>query len=94
MNELFVTNKNGFNHKDSFNGVEYAFPVDEEVLVPVEAAEHMFGFRRPNKSDNLVRLGWANLPNEEGVKRLAKFVFTQPVMVRAPVEETPTQDAE
>jgi len=99
MNEIFVTNKNTFDHRDSYDGEEYEFPAGQKVLIPVPAAIHMFGFNRRDKSDNLIRLGWANLPDDEGAKRLAKFVFTMPVLVEQPIDDatalpSPTEDEE
>ena len=84
MNEIFVTNHNDFDHQDRFDGQDYFFPKGERVTVPVLAAGHMLGLGREDKTDNLVRLGWAN--DIEGVKKLANFVFTQGVMVEAPVD--------
>lgn len=93
--EIFVTNHNDFHHTDSFAGVEYDFPPKERVIVPVDAAVHMFGFNSPDKSATLARLGWVWTMDEktrkfvedpEGVKKLAKFVFTKAVMVEAPVD--------
>jgi hypothetical protein len=43
----------------------------------------MFGFNK-DKTETLVRLGWANLANDEGVKRLRKFVFTQAQLIERP----------
>lgn len=84
MNEIFVTNHNDFDHQDRFDGQDFFFPRGERVTVPVVAAEHMLGLGRVDKTENLVRCGWANDPN--GVKKLANFVFTQGVMVEAPVD--------
>ena len=93
--EIFVTNRNDFHHSDSFDGVEYDFPPAERVIVPVDAAVHMFGFNQPDKSSVLARLGWAWRPSpdgkkfiedDDGVKRLARFVFTKAVMIEAPVD--------
>lgn len=87
MNEIFVTNKNDFYHEDKFNGQTFQFPSGEKVLVPVEAARLFFGFGMPDKTEALVRQGWANQPNDAGVFTLAKFVFTQGVMVEVPVDD-------
>lgn len=87
---VFVVNKNDFHHADAFDGIQYEFPPGEKVQVPVDAAVHMFGYGLADKTDTLVRLGWASRYNavikrmEEdptGVRRLAKFVFTKAVMV-------------
>src|SRR3954468_16351363 len=84
MHEIFVKNENEFDHQDRFDGQDYFFPKGERVTVPVIAAEHMLGLGRQDKTDNLVRLGWAN--DQDGVKKLANFVFTQGVMIEAPVD--------
>ena len=57
MREIFVTNQNDFHHCDSFDGVEFNFPPKEKVAVPVEAASHMFGFNKPDKTETLTRSG-------------------------------------
>lgn len=90
--DIFVRNTGDFDHSDSYNGQDFDFPKGERVLIPVEAAMHMFGFNRVDKTDNLSRLGWANLPNDQGAKQLAKFVFTQAVMIEQPVEEVVPAD--
>ena len=95
MREIFVTNRNDFHHFDRYAGVDYDFPPNERVAVPVEAAVHMFGFNMPDKSEALSRLGWSvkydptvrNYVNDdEGVKKLARFVFTKAVMVEEPID--------
>jgi hypothetical protein len=87
---IFVTNKNDFVHQDRYDGEDYVFPPGERVLIPSEAATHMLGFNLPDKSEALVRLGWSMtydhtaktyVENPEGVKKLAKFVFDEAVMV-------------
>lgn len=84
MSDIFVTNHNDFDHQDRFDGQDYFFPRGERVTIPVIAAQHMLGLGHQDKTDNLIRLGWAN--SDEGVKKLANFVFTQGVMVEAPVD--------
>lgn len=85
MNEIFVTNGNDFDHQDRYNGEDFFFPKGERVTVPIIAAAHMFGLGNADKTETLVRLGWAN--DNEGVKKLASFVFTQGVMVEAPLDD-------
>lgn len=94
--DIFVTNHNDFYHSDAFGGVVYEFPPKERVLVPVDAAVHMFGFNMPDKSDALSRLGWSWYPDPktgrvvnddtEGVKKLAKFVFTKAVTIEERID--------
>lgn len=96
MRDVFVTNKNDFHHSDRWDGEDFDFPPGERVQVPVEAAVHMFGLGLEDKTDVLVRLGWNTKYNREtkaieddstaGVKKLARFVFTQGVLVEAPVD--------
>lgn len=91
MDQIFVTNTNDFVHSDRYDGSEYTFPPGEKVLLPVVAARLFFGFQNPDKSEALIRQGWANLtPTDNdpdwGAKRLAKFVFTRGVMIEEPVE--------
>lgn len=89
-NQIFVTNTNDFDHIDMYDGAEYVFPKDERVMIPVEAAIHMFAYNMQDQSDALVRLGWAMRYNAEkkqfeenpdGVKKLSRFVFDEAVMV-------------
>lgn len=79
---IFVTNKNDFEHQDRYNGVDYFWNPGDKVAVPEEAAAHMFGYGRADKTENLVRLGW-NWQEDEGVRKLAKFVFSQAQIVEA-----------
>ena len=89
MGSVYVTNRNPEPHMDKFNGEEFLFPTGEPVLVSEAAAQHMLGYGLENKTDILVRLGWAVRLNEkgkqyednpEGVKQLARFVFEEAVM--------------
>lgn len=94
MNEIFVTNHNDFDHQDRFDGEDFFFPKGERVTVPVIAAEHMFGLGRQDKTENLIRCGWGN--DSGGVAKLANFVFTQGIMVEAPLDAQnalPLEDA-
>lgn len=94
--DVFVRNTSDTHHSDRFNGQDYEFPPGEKVLLTQDAARHMFGFGNPDKSEALIRQGWANkidpvtkkwVENEEGIKMLAAFVFTQGVMVEVPADE-------
>jgi hypothetical protein len=85
-----VTNTNAFNHEDRYDGEDYVFPEGERVLIPEEAAVHLFGYNVKDKSETLVRLGWAMkydadkkmfVEDSEGVRKLANFVFEEAVMV-------------
>jgi hypothetical protein len=88
-NQVYVTNKNPEPHVDRFDGEDFYFAPNQQVLVPIEAATHLFGYGLADKTDTLVRLGWAMkydptvknfVEDEQGVKRLANFVFEEAVM--------------
>jgi hypothetical protein len=72
-----------------YNGESYVFRSGEKTPISFDAARHMFGFGNPDKTDTLVRLGWAMkydaavhnwVENPEGIKRLSKFIFTKAVV--------------
>ena len=96
MNEpVFVVNKNTFTHCDRYDGQDYCFPPEEKVQLPRDAATHMFGFGLADKTETLVRIGWAShfdpdlkkiVEDPDGPKKLAKFVFTKSVTVEAPLD--------
>jgi hypothetical protein len=86
LNQVFVTNRNDFTHEDRYDGEEFIFPPGQQVMIPTEAAEHMFGYRLADKTDVLLRLGWANkyspekknyVEDPDGVRKLAAFVFEE-----------------
>lgn len=90
MGNVFVTNTNDFVHEDRYNGEDFIFPPNQAVLCSEVAANHMFGYGQPDKSDTLVRLGWAMMydtstkrmvENPDGVKKLARFIFEEAVTV-------------
>ena len=94
---IFVTNKNDFVHTDKFDGTEYTFAPNAKLAIPVDAARHMFGFGLEDKTETLVRLGWAMkfdpekknfVEDEEGVKKLARFLFTKAKLVEEVVAST------
>ena len=95
--DIFVTNKNTFFHTDRYAGVDYDFPPNQRVAVPVNAAIHMFGFNCPDKTETLTRLGWSMRYNTKtkqyeddpnGIRKLANFVFTRAVLVEEVLPET------
>jgi hypothetical protein len=89
---IFVTNTNSFHHTDRYDGEDYEFPPGEKVAISEEAATHMFGRNLIDKTSTLQRLGWAMKydpktknfeDNLEGAQQLARFVFTEAVLVEA-----------
>lgn len=72
-----VTNGNTFDFTAKFSGVPYTFPKGQAVLLPEDAARHIFVIGDPNKAPYFSRHGWA-LPSENldrGHKILAAFKF-------------------
>lgn len=101
MPMFFVTNKNDFTHTDRYDGEDYTFPPGQRVALSLEAARHMFGWREANKEPTLHRLGWSTrydaerrafVNDDEGLKKLLKFVFSEAVLVEQalPLEDDKT----
>jgi hypothetical protein len=81
MSTIFVTNHSDKILKDGFAGNFYVFKMEETVEIPLEAAEHIFGYGIENKEPYLARLGWTKTTNdlEDGLDRLSKWeLSTQP----------------
>lgn len=72
-----VTNA-GEDFSAGYDGKEYDFPKGKSVVVPVDAAVHIFGMGESNKVAIYARHGWA-LPGKgtlaDGKKRLDEFSF-------------------
>jgi len=65
-----VTNKNNTGKfVDKFGGQEYQFPPGERVTIPLEAAEHIFGYGLSEKEryKKFMRAGLANVKNGERI---------------------------
>lgn len=65
--------------KDRYDGQDYEFPFNEKVLISEEAARHIFGWGLKDRTEALVRQGWANDPLK--VRWMGKFVFTNTKIV-------------
>jgi hypothetical protein len=79
---LWVTNTNGEDYEDRFDGEDFYFPaprngVSEPVEIPVEGACLMFGYGEDNKTSTLMRAGKAATANDlkSGLVWLANFAF-------------------
>lgn len=83
---IFVTNRNPEAYRDRFDGVDYAFPPGEKVPIEEEAAAHIFGWGRADKTENLVRMGRAN--SDAGPQWLSRFQFTAAKLI----EDSPKID--
>lgn len=90
INTVFVTNTNDFVHTDRYDSEEFVFPPHVQVAIPIDAAVHMLGYKLEDKTETLVRLGWAMkydaekknyVEDEEGVRKLANFTFDEATMV-------------
>jgi len=61
-----VLNRNNTTEfRDKFASVEYRFPPGESVMIPTEAAEHIFGYGLDQKGRyrKFLRMGIANMKN-------------------------------
>lgn len=90
MDGIFVTNRNKEPHTDSYDGEEFSFQPNVRVFIPKDAAVHMLGWNQKDKTEVLVRLGWAMkydpatknyAENPLGIKRLANFIFDEAAIV-------------
>lgn len=72
-----VTNGNLFNFVGRYNGVDYAFPVNEPAYCEDDAAAHIFGIGVTDKTAVLARHGWANFTSSvaAGMRVLNNFSF-------------------
>lgn len=93
---LFCVNTNKFHHEDSFDGHVYSFPPGEKVMVPREAAEHMFGVGGTDFTAVMHRKGWAFKYNPEtrqfeedkdGITKLKNFKWTKAKLIEQTVEQ-------
>jgi hypothetical protein len=78
MSTIYVTNHSDKILKDGFAGVFYVFEIGKTVEIPIEAAQHIFGYGIENKEPYLARLGWTRTTNDldEGYARLSKWALT------------------
>lgn len=58
MDIVVVTNGTDKKIKGRYAGKDYLFPVNEDVSVLISVAQHIFGFKTPDKTMALTRLGW------------------------------------
>lgn len=97
MASIFVRNNTSEEFSDRFDGQDYTFPVGELVECPLEAVMHIFGYGLDDKSQNMIRLGWAATSGglRDAYKKLDKFEFLQGMVVVAePHKEPPVANPE
>ena len=75
---IVVVNTSDAAFSDRFNGQDYEFPVGKKVLLPDEAAHHIFGLGESDKTATFARLGWIRTSGEyeSAMQRLGKFQFS------------------
>ena len=64
MSTIFVTNNSDIKLKDGYAGVFYEFLPGKTVEIPLETANHIFGYEDSNKEPYLARLGWLKNSSE------------------------------
>lgn len=57
METVIVKNRSDNIHRDRFNGIDYTFLPNEEIVIPTEAARLFFGYNVEDKSRALSRAG-------------------------------------
>ena len=74
-----VMNMSGAPHRDRYDGRDYEFPADGTVIIPADAAVHIFGMGLSDRSRQIVRLNWAPTTAQipEALERLNCFLFEQ-----------------
>ena len=74
---LKITNNNGFDLKDRYDGDDYIFPAGETVACPDAVARHIFGVGDEDKRPYLTRQGWLRSSDkfDEGMEKLNNFSF-------------------
>ena len=90
---VWVTNKSADILIDGWDGKKYEFFPRKPVEVPVEVAQHVFGYGLTDKTEALVRLGWTKTANDlpEGLAKLALFEISE-TRQQAHRETSPTVD--
>ena len=95
---LFCVNNNNFYHEDAYDGHVYQFPPGTKVMVPREAAEHMFGVGQSDLTSVMHRKGWGVKydpepkqfsEDKEALTQLEDFKWTKAKVVEAPAEVGP-----
>jgi hypothetical protein len=69
LNEVQVTSRHTHTHKDKHHGIEYTFPPNEKVLIPLKAAQHIFGGTPEERTAAGRRLGLTQAKSEPGGKK-------------------------
>jgi len=90
---LRVTNRNNFDFKDRYNGVDYDIPAGATTILNDDAARHFFGIGDGDKTPFLIRQGWMKTLNDkdEAFQKLNGFSFSS---AEAPMPGEIVQQAE
>jgi hypothetical protein len=71
--------------KDCFNGVEYTFAYGRPIVIPLEAARHIFGFdsvtKKPNFNHVIQRWGWNRKDTREHAREWFGNLLIEPVVL-------------
>lgn len=72
---VWVTNRSGSEHSDSYSGVVYEWKAGTTVEMPDIAAQELFGYGIDDKVPFVVRNGWSVCQNDmkNALAKLAKF---------------------
>jgi hypothetical protein len=79
-----VTNRNAFDYKDRFDGLDFEFPAGKSIVIEEEPAlVHIFGLGLETKDrlEKMSRAGWLKFHDEKGLREAwaiyNNFVFVQ-----------------
>ena len=85
---VYVTNDGSMGLTDGWDGKMYTFTPGETVEIPVFVAGHIFGYGFEDKTEHVIRLGWAKTTNDipKALTWLENFrISTEPPEVRRSV---------
>jgi len=107
MTYLSVTNNGAESFSCKYDGVLYSFPAGASTPCPIEAAQHIFGLGKSDKTEVMARHGWITHSSQikEGQEKLNSFSFSsyrepEPELPKVIADElelarkTPTEDEE
>lgn len=87
MGMVKVINKHSMRFRDRYDGKDFVFEPNEAVLMPDDAARHIFGYSDPDKMPYLARIGKLTNTQVEGIggvkdamKWLERFEFREQVL--------------
>lgn len=87
MSYVRITNGTAETVLGRYDGEDYEFPSGASVDVEESVATHVFGFRQPDKSSCLARLGWLTMSDQRkaAMEKLSLVRFEAIELVGRPI---------